>query len=173
MELYHFDVCTDFLNDDLEEEVYMCQPEGLTVKGKEDKVFLLHKAIYGLKQSSRTWNVKVTNVLTKTGYKISVNEPCIFYKITSSKVTIVAVYVDDFLVVSNDSEEKESLKGELEARFKIKDLGKVKQILGTGIHRDKDMGTICINQKKYIKSVIAKFGMTDEKQALSPMEANF
>jgi hypothetical protein len=53
----------------------------------------------------------VTNVLTKIGYKKSVNEPCIFYKIICSKVTIVALYVNDFLVVSNDSEEKESLKG--------------------------------------------------------------
>jgi hypothetical protein len=120
MEIYHFDVCTAFLNGDVDEEVYISQHDGLTVKGKEDKVCLLHNL---RSQAIFYWNVKVTNVLTKIRYKNSVNETCIFYKIIGSKVTTVALYVDDFLVVSNDSEEKKSLKGELEVRFKIKDLG--------------------------------------------------
>jgi hypothetical protein len=106
----------------------------------------------------------VTNVLTEIGHKKSANEPYIFYKVIGSRITIVALYVDDFLVVSNYSEEKESLKGELQARFKTKDLREAKQILRMGIHQDKEMGTTYIDQKKYIKSVIAKFGMTDAKR---------
>lgn len=55
--MYHFDVCTPFLNRELEEEVYMQQPEGYSAN--TTKICLLKKAIYGLKQAARTWNIKV------------------------------------------------------------------------------------------------------------------
>ena len=50
------DVTTAFLNGELKEEVYMKQPEGYVVKGKEDLVCKLQKSIYSLKQSPRCWN---------------------------------------------------------------------------------------------------------------------
>jgi hypothetical protein len=49
------DVKTTFLYGELEEEIYLKQPEGFAVKGQEQKVFRLKKAIYGLKQASRAW----------------------------------------------------------------------------------------------------------------------
>lgn len=49
----------------------MCQPEGFITKGNENKVCLLKKAIYGLKQSSRAWYQKVNEVLVKLGFKKS------------------------------------------------------------------------------------------------------
>ncbi|GKD22444.1 retrovirus-related pol polyprotein from transposon RE1, partial [Tanacetum coccineum] len=53
--IHHLDVKSAFLNGDLEEEIYVKQPEGFEVIGKEEKVYRLYKALYGLKQAPRTW----------------------------------------------------------------------------------------------------------------------
>ena len=49
LEIHQMDVKTAFLNDDLDEEIYMEQPEGFIVPGQEKKVCLLVKSLYGLK----------------------------------------------------------------------------------------------------------------------------
>ena len=54
-EIEGMDVKLAFLHSDLDEEIYMEQPEGFTVEGQEDKVVRLKKAIYGLKQASWAW----------------------------------------------------------------------------------------------------------------------
>jgi hypothetical protein len=56
LDVHHVDVQTAFLNGTLEEEIYMCQPEGFVVPGKENMVCKLKKSLYGLKQSPRCWN---------------------------------------------------------------------------------------------------------------------
>ena len=56
-EVHHLDVKTAILHGDLKEEVYVSQPEGFVVKGREDKVYRLSKALYGLKQAPRAWNL--------------------------------------------------------------------------------------------------------------------
>ena len=62
------DVKTAFLYGELDEEIYMEQPEGFVEKGRENHVCLLKKAIYGLKQASRTWNIKIHNTLVEFSF---------------------------------------------------------------------------------------------------------
>ena len=57
-EIWQMDVKTAFLNGSLDETIYMVQPEGFIEKGQEKKVCKLQKSIYGLKQASRSWNIK-------------------------------------------------------------------------------------------------------------------
>ena len=97
LEIDHIDVCTAFLNGSLNEEIFMRVPEGFSGNFKSDKVCLLKKAVYGLKQSARMWNEKATEVFLRLGYKQSDYEHCIFYKSSSNGVVFVAVFVDDFL----------------------------------------------------------------------------
>ena len=66
--LYSLDITAAFLNGHLEEDVYMKQPEGFEVGGSEYVCKLL-KAIYGLKQAARQWNLKLHSVLIEMGYK--------------------------------------------------------------------------------------------------------
>ncbi len=56
MQIHQMDVVTTFLNRELNEDIYMEQPEGYTLKGKEHLVCKLRKSLYGLKQSPRCWN---------------------------------------------------------------------------------------------------------------------
>ena len=51
--VHQMDVKTVFLNGDLEEEIYMSQPEGCIVFGQESKVCKLRKSLYGLKQAPK------------------------------------------------------------------------------------------------------------------------
>ena len=69
LELHHMDVKTAFLNGDLEENVYMAQPKGFIVEGKERMGCRLKKSIYGLKQASRQWNLKFDRTIKNLGLK--------------------------------------------------------------------------------------------------------
>lgn len=169
----HLDVDTAFLNGELSEQIYMYQPEGFVDPKSKDKVCLLKKAIYGLKQSSRIWNKKITNVLLNLGYKKSDYESCVFFKNCSNHITVIAIYVDDFLIFTNDTHEKEKLKSELSKIFRIKDLGEIKRCLGLNIERDELSSTIRLNQKHYILNILSKFNMLEAKSISTPMEINF
>ena len=64
-ELHHLDVKTAFLNGEIMEDIYITQPEGFEVKGKEDHILKLQKALYGLKQAPRAWNSKLNEVILR------------------------------------------------------------------------------------------------------------
>ncbi|MCI45844.1 reverse transcriptase, partial [Trifolium medium] len=57
--MYQMDVKCAFLNDLLDEEVYVAQPLGFSEKGQESKVYKLRNALYGLKQDPRAWNKRI------------------------------------------------------------------------------------------------------------------
>lgn len=141
----HLDVQTAFLYGDLEEQIYLSQPEGFIKESNENKVYLLKKAIYGLKQSSYTWNKKAKSVLIKLGHKQCKHEPCVFIKIRNKSIIIVALYVDDFFIFYNDLFAVNNLKETLHTNFKIKDLGELAYALGMKIERE--MGWIKIKSK--------------------------
>ncbi len=117
--VHHMDVETAFLNGELEEEIYLEIPEGLKIekgelklkneedyrneekkekKEKNEKVLKLQKSIYGLKQSPRCWNKRITSFLNNNKYIQSQADPCLFIKEEENKeITIIAIYVDDVL----------------------------------------------------------------------------
>ena len=65
------DVKIAFLNGDLDEEIYMEQPEGFIVPGQENKVCRLVKSLYGLKQAPMQWHEKFDSVMMTNGFKIN------------------------------------------------------------------------------------------------------
>lgn len=76
--IHHLDVKTAFLHGDLKETVFLSQPEGFKVKGSEDKVYKLNKALYGLRQAPRAWNEKLNKVLEKLQFVVAPrSHPCI------------------------------------------------------------------------------------------------
>ena len=71
LELEQLDVKTAFLHGELEEDIYMQQPEGFIVSEKEDYVCLLKKSLYGLKQSPRQWYKRFDSFMTSHDFKRS------------------------------------------------------------------------------------------------------
>jgi Reverse transcriptase (RNA-dependent DNA polymerase) len=86
------DVKTVFLNGDLHEEIYMKQPEGFVVKGKEHMGCRLKQSIYGLKQVLRQWYLKFDQVITEFRFKENTIDQCIYLKVSGRKF-IIPVYM--------------------------------------------------------------------------------
>ena len=117
------DVKTIFLNEDLDEEVYMSQPEGFSVEEKEHMVCKLKKSIYGLKQASRQWYLKFNDTITSFGFKENTVDRCIYLKVSGSKIIFLILYVDDILLATNDLGLLYETKNFLSQNFEIKDMG--------------------------------------------------
>ena len=136
LELEQLDVKTAFLHGTLEEEIYMEQPEGFQVKGKEDHVCLLHKALYGLKQAPRQWNKGFDQFVVSHGFMKSEYDHCVYIKkLTNGTYIYLLLYVDDMLVASKDAAEIMKVKQLLSSRFEMKDLGPARRIVGMDIDR--------------------------------------
>lgn len=157
-----------FLQGDVEEDIYMVQPEMFVEDSS--KVCRLNKAIYGLKQASRQWNKKLA--LKEIGFGQSALDPCVYFRINGQHRTYIAVYVDDFLVFSNDQLLRRFLKEELFRRFRMKDLGDANFCMGLHITRDRANGIIYLDQRRHIADLLTKFGMTDCNPAKVPADPN-
>lgn len=127
---------------------------------------------YGLKQASREWNKKIHIVLTGINYTQSVNEPYVYIKRIKDSIVIVAVYVDDLFVFSNNKVEKHKLFDLLKKNFDVKFLGQIEKCLGIKVERDRKKGFIALTQSHYIKRLLERFGMTDVKSVSTPMDSN-
>ncbi|CAL2257249.1 unnamed protein product [Prunus armeniaca] len=82
-----------FLNGHLEEEVYMDQPEGFISKHEDKKVCKLQRSIYGLKQASRSWNIRFDEVVEGYGFSQNEDESCVYEKNSESAVIFLILYV--------------------------------------------------------------------------------
>ena len=149
MLIYQMDVVTAFLNGDLKEEIFMQQPPGYVELGKEELVCKLKKLLYGLKQSPRCWNEKLCNHLKSLGFKESGADPCVFIR-QGKKIDIIAVYVDDLILIAETSEEMQLLKKNLSSRFKMKDMGQIHYCLGVNVELDENSQQINLGQKQYL-----------------------
>ena len=85
----------------LDEEIYMQQPEGFIVKGQENKVYKLKKAIYGLKQASSAWNKQANKSLKSLGFKQCLSDSGIYIRKQNENITICVIYVDDILFMGS------------------------------------------------------------------------
>ncbi|KAJ0754054.1 putative RNA-directed DNA polymerase [Helianthus annuus] len=174
LEVEQMDVKTAFLHGDLDKEIYMEQPEGFRVKGKEDYVCKLQKSLYGLKQAPRQWYKKFESVMGKQGYRKTISDHCVFFqRFGDDDFIILLLYVDDMLIVGKNAERIVQLKKELSKSFSMKDLGPAKQILGIRITRDRASKKLHMSQEQYIEKVLSRFNMAKAKAVSSPLTPNF
>ena len=129
-EIWQMDVKTTFLNGNLEEEIYMLQPEGFIAKNQEQLVCKLKRSIYGLKQASRSWNIKFDQVIKSFGFEQNLDKTCVYKRHRDKVIMFLVLYVDDILLIGNDVGVMSSVKICLSSQFDMKDLDEANFILG-------------------------------------------
>ena len=121
-EIWKMDVKIAFLNGNLEEETYMMQSEGFISKNQEHMVCKLKRSIYGLKQASRSWNIRFDQAIKSFGFEKNLDEPCVYKRHRDKVVIFLVLYVDDILLIGNDIGVMSSVKIWLSSQFDMKDL---------------------------------------------------
>ena len=148
MHVHQMDVKTAFLNGNLEEEVYMEQPDHLEKKNPKQKVWKLKKALYGLKQAPRAWNKLLHEFLEAQGFTRSLYDTAIYVRGEKEERVILSVYVDDLLIVSKNLESVEAVKNQLNREFEMVDFGEASSILGIQITRNLEEGWLELMEAK-------------------------
>jgi len=166
LKLEHFDVTNAFTQSDIDKDIYVEPPPGFGKDGKFDKdgkngksyVLKLKKSLYGTKQASRMWQLKLRNHLVNNmGFTNSTHDPCLFSRRwDDGTVMIVGVYVDDIVVAHNGKlawfvEEFTGPKG-----FRAKHIGPLSWFLGMSVEQGSDF-SVTLHQEQYIIKMIERF----------------
>lgn len=165
MHIVQFDIKTAFLYGDLEEELYMEQPENYIKE--PNKVCKLVKSLYGLKQAPRQWNKKFDSFLKIFKLEQSRIDRCLYF--SHDKSILLAIYVDDGLAAGRDRKQLDHLISYLKDNFELKVMD-CESYLGFEIQRDLKAKTLSISQPHYVDKILTRFGMCDSKPASTPEE---
>ena len=159
------DVQTAFLNGKLQENVYTKQEPGfekINTSTGQPFVMKLRKSLYGLRQSPNVWNNTMDNDLRKMGFTPTVSDPCVYTKGQDASYTMLTLFVDDLLITGpSDETVNNKAKYMFMSTFAMSDLGKVTQILGIEINRNRKAGTIELTQTKYTISMLKHFNTSN------------
>jgi hypothetical protein len=172
MHVKHIDIKTAFLYGNLNEEIFMYQPEGYIKPNNENKVCKLKRAIYGLKQAARAWNTKIGEILQQNKFTQSQADPCLFTKNEDDDTIFILLYVDDLLIASKKETKINEIIKTLEQNFEIKNLGDVKYYLGIGIQRNQN-GHFELNQTNKIVELLERFHKKDFVPSSIPMDTSY
>ena len=109
--------------------------------------------------------------MNSIGFNQSGADPCVYIR-TASTMAIVAVYVDDLILITKTVEEMQEVKKSLAAQFKMKDMGELHYCLGVSIEQDKDRKCLWMHQKQYIQNMLEKHELTEAKTASTLADPN-
>ena len=162
--LEQMDMVTAFLNSQIENglAVYIEQPPGYEEK---EKVCLLQKTLYGLKQSPRQWYQILHDYLINNSMRRLDSDHSVFI----GGHLIVAVYVDDLLIGGKDMDIINSFKEPLTRTFNMSNRGPVHHYLGMEVTCNRINRTLNLKQASYTKKMLIKFGMEDCQTVSTPM----
>jgi hypothetical protein len=158
--IYHADCTTAYLNAEMDIINYVRLPNG--------RIARLLKALYGMKQSGRQWQILLRTTMELLGFKALAVDQCVYHSIDKDgKIIIVAIYVDDFFICAKDVNTAENFCDNLAKYFKLKKLGIATNILGMQIEYTQTH--LIMHQSKYISEILDKFNMNDCKPVSTPI----
>lgn len=146
------DIKCAYLYATLDHNVYMTQPPGFIVKGKEKMVCKLNKALYGLHQSGRVWFFELNKVLLEIGFIKFEWCNCVY---TFKNEVVLLLYVDDMVLFSKNRKNIDRAINRLNQHFDLKILGKTRKLLG--VEFEEGGNVLEIHQKSYIDEICSIF----------------
>nr|GEW45238.1 retrovirus-related Pol polyprotein from transposon TNT 1-94 [Tanacetum cinerariifolium] len=149
-------------------EVYVTQPEGFIKKQDNEKVYRLIKALYGLRQAPRAWNIKLDNTLKSLDFKKCAIEQAIYTNTSKDSTLLIGVYVDDLIITGTPKEEINKFKAQMKEKFEMSDLGLLAYYLGIEVTQTN--GDISIKQSAYANKILKEAGMIDCNETWIPMD---
>jgi hypothetical protein len=168
--IHQMDVKTAFLNGLIQEEVYIEQPLGFEVHGRESHVCRLKKALYGLKQAPRAWYSRIDAYLQQLGFEKSEADPNLYFTVVGEDHLILLLYVDD-LFITRAERLINTCKESLASEFEMNDIGLVHYFLGLEVWQEP--GHIFLGQGKYVCDTLSRFQMEDSRPMTTPMITNW
>ena len=165
--LFQMDVKSAFLNGFINEEVYVEQPPGFENHISPNHVFKLTKALYGLKQAPRAWYERLSGFLIEKGFSRGKIDTTLFIKYENDDILLIQIYVDDIIFGATNENMCQVFAKTMQEEFEMSMMGELTFFLGLQIKQAKS-GTF-INQSKYIKELLKKFGMENAKEIGTPM----
>jgi hypothetical protein len=170
-DLRHVDISTAFLHGDLKEKVYLEQPPVLN--DGTDRVWLLKKSLYGLKQAGRQWHIKLSEALKKLGFKRAGYDPALFCGSSDSgEPRFIFLWVDDLIIVA-PTKACDMIAEQILSTFKGKDLGEAKWVLGVSVRRCKKTLTLEMSQERMIETCCERFAHKQKQRKVwIPLDVN-
>lgn len=162
--VHQLDFRTAFLNADLEEVVYTKPPPGFNFD--DGYVLKVLKAVYGLRQSPRAWEMKLKELMATAGYTPLKSDTSVY----TNGTTHIGVYVDDCLLVSPKLDEITVWKKKMADNCKVKDLGELHHILGMTWERNRENLTSTLSQRNYVQRLLQRFSHDNAKTITSPAQ---
>ena len=164
--LFQMDVKSAFLNGILNEEIYVEQPKGFVDQSFPNHVFKLTKALYGLKQAPRAWYDKLSSFLLSKGFHRGSNDKTLFLKNVNSDLIVAQIYVDDIIFGSTNETYAYEFSNFMKNEFEMSMMGELTFFLGLQVIQHEK--GIFINQGKYARELIKKFGLENAKTENNP-----
>jgi hypothetical protein len=176
MQSVQLDLTSAFLHAFMDRECYMEQPEGFAKPGFEDYVCLLRKALYGTKQAPRLFlellQKKILDfAATGPGISVvqSVADDCLYTIRRGDELLRVLTFVDDMASTLTSSKLYREFFAHLSSTMRITDYNEapISKFCGIAVTEHKD-GSVGLSQSSYIHEVLARLGLSDCADALSP-----
>jgi hypothetical protein len=153
-------------------ELFRRLPEKFKKLAKSGKrvALRLKRPLYGTKQGAHHWYEELKKILLSFDFKVSVADEATFYKVDDNQFLVIAAATDDFTIVTNSRTLSTKTKAQLNQHFELVDLGDINWLLGVSVTRNLKDKTISLGQQAYIEQILARFGLTDARPDVMPME---
>ena len=165
--LFQMDVKSAFLNGHLSENIFVEQPPGFENHSHIDYVYKLNKALYGLKQAPRAWYERLSKFLIENHFVRESVDTTLFIKRKNQDILVVQIYVDDIIFGATNELFCQEFAKLMQGEFEMSMMGELTFFLGLQIKQTQE--GIFINQAKYVKELLKKFGMESSKEIGTPM----